>query len=69
MCGTHWYGFHGLAMVCRPRIRCLNASPKEVFYAAKDQSCMVNRIDLYAEEGARHLQYVVSLATLKQRLS
>lgn len=31
-------------------------SAKEIFYAPKDEGCMIYRIDLYAKEGAGHLQ-------------
>ena len=43
-------------------IRCLNASSKEIFYTIKDQSYMVNRVDLYAKEGARYLRQTISLS-------
>ena len=55
VCPAHRYDLHRSAMMRGPRIRCLHASTKEVFYPSENKSCVVDGIDVNTEEASRHL--------------
>lgn len=59
---SHWDYLHRLAMMGPSRIGRLHSRTEKVFHTTKYQCCVVHCIDLYPEEGGRHLA-VISQST------